>query len=160
METKSMNHCTHLKKTGERTDCSSFSRSLSFVNFKQNHIQHYTGTVKDHSWMRWLVIICDLCGFDHDWSTVLALTEHHAMKVYWRSGGIARHILDLGTKWRWVVSFNPTGQLQIILEKSGNIMDQSSSFSFQILGQVACYCLTFSSHSFNRHPIDHCHLNC
>jgi hypothetical protein len=28
------------------------------------------------------------------------LTEHHTMKVYWRSGGIAPHILDLGTRWR------------------------------------------------------------
>jgi hypothetical protein len=28
------------------------------------------------------------------------LTEHHAMKVYWGSGGIAPRILDLGTRWR------------------------------------------------------------
>jgi len=28
------------------------------------------------------------------------LTKHHAMKTYWRSGGIAPHILDLGTRWR------------------------------------------------------------
>jgi len=28
------------------------------------------------------------------------LTEHHAMKVYWRSGGIAPRILDFGTRWR------------------------------------------------------------
>jgi hypothetical protein len=27
------------------------------------------------------------------------------MKTYWRSGGITSHILDLGTRWRWVVSF-------------------------------------------------------
>jgi hypothetical protein len=27
------------------------------------------------------------------------------MKVYWWSGGIAPRILDLGTRWRWVVSF-------------------------------------------------------
>jgi hypothetical protein len=27
-------------------------------------------------------------------------TEHHDMKTYWRSGGIAPHILDLGTRWR------------------------------------------------------------
>jgi len=30
----------------------------------------------------------------------LALSEHHAMKVYWRSGDIAPHILDFGTRWR------------------------------------------------------------
>jgi hypothetical protein len=29
-----------------------------------------------------------------------ALTEHHAMKAYWRSGGIASRILDLGNRWR------------------------------------------------------------
>jgi hypothetical protein len=30
----------------------------------------------------------------------LCLTKHHAMKVYWESGGIAPCILDLGTGWR------------------------------------------------------------
>jgi hypothetical protein len=35
------------------------------------------------------------------------LTEHHAMKVYWGSGGIAQRILDLDTRWRWVVSLTP-----------------------------------------------------
>jgi hypothetical protein len=34
------------------------------------------------------------------------LTKHHAMKAYWGSGGIAPHI-DLGTRWRWVVSYTP-----------------------------------------------------
>jgi hypothetical protein len=29
------------------------------------------------------------------------------MKTYWGSGGIAPRILDLGTRWRWVVSFTP-----------------------------------------------------
>jgi hypothetical protein len=29
------------------------------------------------------------------------------MRTYWRSGGIAPHILDLGTGWRCVVSFTP-----------------------------------------------------
>jgi hypothetical protein len=29
------------------------------------------------------------------------------MKAYWGSEGIAPRILDLGTKWRWVVSFTP-----------------------------------------------------
>jgi hypothetical protein len=28
-----------------------------------------------------------------------ALTEHHAMRAYWGSGGIAPRILDLGTRW-------------------------------------------------------------
>jgi hypothetical protein len=35
------------------------------------------------------------------------LTEYHAMKTYWGSGGIAPRIHDLGTRWRWVVSFTP-----------------------------------------------------
>jgi hypothetical protein len=37
----------------------------------------------------------------------LCLTKHYVMKTYWRSGGIALHVLDLGTRWRWVVSFAP-----------------------------------------------------
>jgi hypothetical protein len=37
----------------------------------------------------------------------LCWTKHHAMKTYWWSGGIVPHILDLGTRWRWVVSFTP-----------------------------------------------------
>jgi hypothetical protein len=37
----------------------------------------------------------------------LSLTKHHAMKTYWGSGGIAPFILDLGTRWRSVISFTP-----------------------------------------------------
>jgi hypothetical protein len=33
----------------------------------------------------------------------VGLTKYHAMKTCWRRGGIAPHILNLGTKWRWVV---------------------------------------------------------
>jgi hypothetical protein len=33
------------------------------------------------------------------------LTEHRTMKTYWGSGGIAPHILELSTRWRWVVTF-------------------------------------------------------
>jgi len=29
------------------------------------------------------------------------------MKWYWRSGGTAPHILNSGTRWRWVVSCTP-----------------------------------------------------
>jgi hypothetical protein len=35
----------------------------------------------------------------------LCWTKHHAMKAHWGSGGIAPRILDLGTRWRWVVNF-------------------------------------------------------
>jgi hypothetical protein len=38
---------------------------------------------------------------------VLFSTEHHAKKAYWGSGSIASHILDLATRWRWVVCFTP-----------------------------------------------------
>jgi hypothetical protein len=37
----------------------------------------------------------------------LCLTKYHAMKTYWRSWSIAPRILNLGTRWRWVVSFTP-----------------------------------------------------
>jgi len=33
------------------------------------------------------------------------LTEHHATKAYWGSGGIPLRIPYLGTRWRWMVSF-------------------------------------------------------
>jgi hypothetical protein len=36
----------------------------------------------------------------------LCLTEHHAMKAYWVSGGIAP-FFDLSNRWRRVVSFTP-----------------------------------------------------
>jgi hypothetical protein len=39
--------------------------------------------------------------------TCTFLTKHHAMEEYWGKGGIAPHILDLGTRWRWMVSFTP-----------------------------------------------------
>jgi len=31
---------------------------------------------------------------------VLFLSKHHAMEEYWMSGGIAPHIIDLGTRRR------------------------------------------------------------
>jgi hypothetical protein len=37
----------------------------------------------------------------------LFLTEQQAIKAYWGSGGRAPRILDLGTRWRWVVSLTP-----------------------------------------------------
>jgi hypothetical protein len=37
----------------------------------------------------------------------LCLTKHHAMKTYWWSGDTTPHILNLGARWRWVVSFTP-----------------------------------------------------
>jgi hypothetical protein len=39
------------------------------------------------------------------YSCTHVLTEHHAMNAYWRNGGIVPRILDLGTRWRWGVSF-------------------------------------------------------
>jgi hypothetical protein len=33
-------------------------------------------------------------------SLCFLLTEHHAMKAYWESGGVALRILDLDTRWR------------------------------------------------------------
>jgi hypothetical protein len=37
----------------------------------------------------------------------LCLNKHHTMKANWESGGITPPILDLGTRWRQVVSFTP-----------------------------------------------------
>jgi hypothetical protein len=38
------------------------------------------------------------------------LTEHHSLKAYWGSGGIPPRILDLGTRYSWVVGFTPRGR--------------------------------------------------
>jgi hypothetical protein len=45
-----------------------------------------------------------------------SLTEHHAMKAYWENGATAPRILNLGTRWRWVVRFMP---LALYLPPSG-----------------------------------------
>jgi hypothetical protein len=44
----------------------------------------------------------DVCAVKGKKSKVVPvlLTEHHAIKVYWGSGGIAPRILDLVTSWR------------------------------------------------------------
>jgi hypothetical protein len=39
------------------------------------------------------------------WRRIHFLIKHHANKTYWRSGSIAPRILDLSTRWKWVVSF-------------------------------------------------------
>jgi hypothetical protein len=31
--------------------------------------------------------------------------KHHAMKTFWGNGSIAPCIINLGTGWKWVVSF-------------------------------------------------------
>jgi hypothetical protein len=45
----------------------------------------------------------------------LCLTKYHTMKTYpvlnedlWGCGGIAPRILNLSTRWKWVVSFTPS----------------------------------------------------
>jgi hypothetical protein len=47
------------------------------------------------------------CGLKIKIKLSLCLTQHHAMNTYWDSGSIAPRILDLGTRWKWVVSFTP-----------------------------------------------------
>jgi hypothetical protein len=47
-----------------------------------------------------------ICGYRTGFPNVngkvfpVLLSEHHAIKEYWGSGGIDPHILDLGTRWR------------------------------------------------------------
>jgi hypothetical protein len=56
--------------------------------------------MKEHAvtWKAWKNVKFSLC---------FSITKHHALKAYWASRGIAPRILDLGTRWRWVVSFTP-----------------------------------------------------
>jgi hypothetical protein len=35
------------------------------------------------------------------------LIKHRTMKTYWRSEGMAPRILNLSTRWKWVVSLTP-----------------------------------------------------
>jgi hypothetical protein len=37
----------------------------------------------------------------------LCLSKHHAMKAYWVSGGIIPRVVNVGTRWKWVVSCTP-----------------------------------------------------
>jgi hypothetical protein len=39
------------------------------------------------------------------WGITSCLIKRHSVKTYWGSGGIVLRILNLGTWWRWVVSF-------------------------------------------------------
>jgi hypothetical protein len=36
--------------------------------------------------------------------------KHYAMETYWGSGGIALHIFNLSTRWKWVASFTSWGK--------------------------------------------------
>jgi len=33
------------------------------------------------------------------------LIKHHTMETNWESGDIAKRIVNLGTRWRWEVTF-------------------------------------------------------
>jgi hypothetical protein len=45
------------------------------------------------------------------------------MVVYWRKEGIAPHILDIGTTWRWVVSFTSKENIKMDLREGGKLWD-------------------------------------
>jgi hypothetical protein len=73
-----------------------------------------THTVRGHDMQLVHFILCNTvpfhCGPNVSvWEVKLfcALTEHYAMKAYWGNEGTAPRILDLSTRWRWVVSFTP-----------------------------------------------------
>jgi hypothetical protein len=55
-----------------------------------------------------------LCISTTTWRYIHCLIKHHTIKIYWESEGTAPHILNLGTRWRWVVSFT-TWLLQTVL---------------------------------------------
>jgi hypothetical protein len=38
----------------------------------------------------------------------------NAMKEYWGSEGIAPLVINLDTRWKWVVSFTPDGSTSIV----------------------------------------------
>jgi hypothetical protein len=56
-------------------------------------------------WMPLIVLHCPQTVMDI--THTHTHTKHHAMKTYWGSRGIALRIMNLDTRWRWVVSFTP-----------------------------------------------------
>jgi len=50
---------------------------------------------------------CHLVRLKVEVNLSLCFIKHHAMNTYWRSGGIAPHIPNLGARWKWVASFTP-----------------------------------------------------
>jgi hypothetical protein len=67
-------------------------RQKYFVNISARRVQHKAKQTRKIRNFK-IFIKCKVVP-------VLFLTEHHAIKAYWGSGGIAPHILDLGTRWR------------------------------------------------------------
>jgi len=63
----------------------------------------------------------------------LCLTKYHAMKTYWGNGVIDPRIRNLGTRWKWVVSFAlrpfyPRGKgRRYLLDRVGGSQGQSGS---------------------------------
>jgi len=45
------------------------------------------------------------CLIMTSWRLIHWLIKQHAMKMNWGSGCVSPHILDLDTRWRWVVNF-------------------------------------------------------
>jgi len=37
------------------------------------------------------------------WRCIHSLIKHHTMMKYWKSGGVALHIHNLNTRWKWGV---------------------------------------------------------
>jgi hypothetical protein len=52
--------------------------------------------------LQWFVIVCVIL-----FKLSLCLTKRHAMKTYWGMEVQLHAFFDLGTRWRWVVSFTP-----------------------------------------------------
>jgi hypothetical protein len=84
----------------------SLFKKLSLSLFPSVVLLHYhllpLRWVYFHTNIRWYTYIADKGKVP-----VVFLTEHHVMKAYWGSGGIAPCILDLVPTWMWVVSFTP-----------------------------------------------------
>jgi hypothetical protein len=67
---------------------------------------HYTVLWKNHK-LEIKTKKCELVKVNVKLSLCFFLTEHHSMEAYWGSGGIAPRIFDVGTIWKWMVSFIP-----------------------------------------------------
>jgi hypothetical protein len=71
-------------------------------------VLRYTAVARCHLVCGCAVILCgELCELMCKVWYTNCLIMHHAMNMYWVSGGIAPCILNLGTRWRWVACFMP-----------------------------------------------------
>jgi hypothetical protein len=99
------------RRSSDKTNCLELHTTSCNITFMSSFCIYYIPfTVSNKKSMPMRSVFVQLNYHHTDPTKVklsLWLTRHHAMRKYCGSGGIVPRILDLGTRWRWVVSFTP-----------------------------------------------------